>query len=230
MALVAHELRTPLTASKGFVGSVLHYWDRLSDPERRELLERAARNQDELARLIDQLLEFTRLEAGRARVEPVAGLLGPCVEEVVEGLAPVLEDHDVHLDLSARHMVVADFDAIARVLGNLLTNAAKFSPGGSAIEIATADGDHEVIVAVSDEGMGIAPEDRERVFEPYYQAPGSELSRKGTGIGLSIARRLVEIHGGRIWVESRPKLGSRIVFTLPSAERAPATPATAAVV
>ena len=102
-----------------------------------------------------------------------------------------------------------------QVVFNLLSNAVKFTPAGGSVVVATARVDGEVQVSVADTGPGIAPEDQERIFEEFQQTDVGVRQREGTGLGLALSRRLVELHGGRIWVESEPGRGSRFVFTLP---------------
>jgi signal transduction histidine kinase len=217
LAMVSHELRTPLTAVKGFVDTVLLHWDRLSEERRRELLTRASGNADELARLVGQLLDFARVEADRVEVSPEPMATAEAIGGVLRDLAPVVDDHRVELDVEPGLMMLADPDAFSRVLVNLLTNAVKFSAPGSRVAIeAVREGD-DVVVSVADEGVGIAPEDRARIFDRFYQSADTELSRRGTGIGLAIARRFTELQGGRIWVESEPGRGSTFSFTVPVA-------------
>ena len=220
-ALVSHELRTPLTASKGFIGTVLNHWDKLDDEKRRELLGRASHNQDELARLIDQLLDFARIDADRVKIDLRPCSLARCIDDAVTDLAPVLAGHALEIDVDPALRVDADLAAIRRILTNLLTNAVKFSPRASTIRLKAVSRSEEVLVCVADEGIGIAPSDHERVFEAFFQAPEATLSRRGTGIGLSITRRFVEAHGGRIWVASEPGRGATFWFTLPAAAPSP---------
>jgi len=216
LAMVAHELRTPLTASKGFIGTVLTYWDRLSDTERRELLERADRNQDELARLTDQLLDFSRLEAGVVTPRVAVGTVDASVEGAVADLDEALATHQVSVDLQATRHVEADFDALRRVTTNLVSNAAKFSPPGTTVTVGTRDEGTGIVVSVVDEGPGIPLVERERVFEPYYQVERSQQSRMGTGIGLAIARQFVEMHSGHITLDDAPGGGTLASFSIPA--------------
>jgi signal transduction histidine kinase len=221
LALVSHELRTPLTAVKGFVDTVLLHWDRLPDEERRELLTRASGNADELTRLVGQLLDFARMDADRVEIRPQRLPLAASIDAVLQDLAPVLAAHHVLVNVNDALEVVADADAFGHVLVNLLTNAVKFSPPGSCIGVAAHAAGDEIVIAVSDEGIGIAPEDQARVFERFYQSKARVRSRRGTGIGLAIARRFAELHGGRIWVESEPGRGSTFSFTLPAGQVSP---------
>jgi two-component system sensor histidine kinase KdpD len=232
LGMVSHELRTPLTAVKGFVDTVLFHWERLPDERRRELLGRASDNADELNRLVGQLLDFARIDAERVRLEPQVLTVRVLVETTLEELSAVLEQHRVQVDVPESLAVMADADALAHVLTNLLVNAAKFAPAGSLVMVSARDADDQVVISVVDEGPGVAPDDRERIFERFYQAPGTTSARKGAGIGLGIARTLVELHGGSIWVEGLPAAGATFSFTMPDAaasDRAPgATPAAAA--
>lgn len=224
LGIVSHELRTPLTAVKGFVDTVLLHWDRLPDERRRDLLARASGNADDLDRLVGQLLDFARIEAERVRIEPQALDAGALVEGVVASLAPALSGHHVEVAVPARLALTADDRAVRQVLTNLLTNAAKFSPAGSRVRISARAADGEVVLSVADEGPGVAPEDRERVFERFYQVDGSGAGPRGAGIGLTIAKRFTELHGGRIWVRPGPGGGAVFSCALPAGAAVAATP------
>ncbi|MFZ4515338.1 MAG: ATP-binding protein [Acidimicrobiia bacterium] len=214
LAMVSHELRTPLTAAKGFVDTVLLHWDRLDDDKRRELLRRASGNASELTRLISQLLDFARIDANRIEIRPLACNIRELVERVVVDLSPVTAERNVMVSVDERMRAMTDPDAFNHVLVNLITNANKFSPVGSTIRIAAEQQMNEIVVSVRDEGVGIAPDELEKVFERFYQSERTNMSRKGTGIGLAIVRRFIEQQGGRIWVESTVGEGSTFRFTL----------------
>lgn len=216
LAMVSHELRTPLTSVKGWVDTVLLRWDRFDDDRRQQLLKRASTNADELTRLVDQLLDFSRIEAGRVELRPQVLPLRAAIEGITNDLRPALGEREVIIDVEGG-VAVADVNAFNHILVNLLTNAVKFSPADSAITVAVEERVDDLVVSVTDEGCGIPPEDLERIFERFYQSAGPQLSRRGTGIGLAIVRRFVELHGGEVWVESTVDEGSTFFFSLPSA-------------
>ncbi|HYV59606.1 MAG TPA: ATP-binding protein, partial [Acidimicrobiia bacterium] len=216
LALVSHELRTPLTAVKGFVDTVLLHWDRLPGDRRRELLTRASSNADELGRLVRQLMEFGRTESGPIEIAPDTLEIASAVDVALCGIAPVTAKHRMDVDVPDGLAVDADADAFNHVLVNLLTNAVKFSPAGSAVAIRARRDANEVVVSVADEGAGIACDEQERIFDRFYQSQNGNHAR-GTGIGLTIAQRFTAQHGGRIWVDSQPGHGATFSFTMPVA-------------
>ncbi|MFN8034740.1 MAG: ATP-binding protein [Acidimicrobiia bacterium] len=220
LAMVSHELRTPLTAVKGFVDTVLLHWDRLDDGRRQELLRRASGNADQLARLIGQLLDFSRIDADRIDVQPVVCSLGELVDGVLMDVSPILAAHEVRVDVPGETKVSCDPEAFDHILINLLGNAVKFSPTGSEVAIRGREDGDVVTVSVVDHGSGISPEEQDRIFERFYQSPAPAISRRGTGIGLAIVKRFVDLQGGRVWVESELGVGSTFSFTLKNARAA----------
>jgi signal transduction histidine kinase len=216
LALVSHELRTPLTAVKGFVDTVLLHWERLSDDRRRELLTRASSNADELGRLVRQLMEFGRTESGPIQIAPDKLDVAAAVDLALLGIAPVTAGHRMKVEVPDGLVVDADADAFNHVLVNLLTNAVKFSPAGSVVVVGAHRTGDEVVVSVADEGAGVAPEEKDRIFDRFYQSRNGGHAR-GTGIGLTIAQRFTAQHGGRIWVDSEPGQGATFSFTMPVA-------------
>ena len=217
LALVSHELRTPLTAVKGFVDTVLEHWQTLPDHRRRELLDRASSNADELNRLVGQLLDFARLDAANVRITRQQIELSEELAHVLVNLAAALAEHPVEVDVPVGTAILADPKAFSDVLTNLLTNAAKFSPPGAPIRVrAETDGD-VVVVSVVDHGGGIPFDEQKRVFDRFYQSPSNLPTQRGTGIGLTIAKRFTEMQGGRISLESEPGLGSTFFVSMPAA-------------
>src|SRR5262245_1884811 len=220
---VSHELRTPLTAVKGYVDNLL---DGVAGPlndKPRHYLARVRDNAERLGRMVSDLLDLTRIEAGRIELLPQAVPLADVVSDAVEGLRHVAPGRQVEVttELVACPPVWVDPDRVHQVLTNLLANAIKFSPPGGEVTVSGgSDADGLVRLAVEDTGPGIAPAERERVFDKFYQVGRVEGERmSGTGLGLTIARHLVELHGGRIWVEDAASGGAAFVVPLPAASR-----------
>jgi K+-sensing histidine kinase KdpD len=216
LGMVSHELRTPLTVVKGFVDTVLAHWDDLPDDERRELMSRASGNADELSRLVSQLLDFARMDAGHVQLTPRPLGVRQAVDCVLRDIAPVISQHRIDVDVPAAVTVVADSHAFSHVIVNLLTNAVRFSFAGSRIAIAARDDGANVIISVEDEGIGVAPQEQDRIFDRFYQSRAPAEAPRGTGIGLTTARYFTEQQGGNIWVRSQPGEGSTFYFTLPA--------------
>jgi signal transduction histidine kinase len=218
---VSHELRTPLAAVKGYVDNLL---DGVAGPladKPRHYLGRVRDNADRLGRMVSDLLDLTRIEAGKVELVPQALPVADVVADALDGLRHVAEERRVRVtvDLAACPPVWADRDKVHQVLTNLLANAVKFSPPGGQVSIsATGEGGGLVRFTVRDTGPGIAPDERERVFDKFYQVGRVEGERPpGTGLGLTIVRHLVELHGGRIWVEDASAGGAVFVVLLPAA-------------
>jgi PAS domain S-box-containing protein len=212
LSTVSHELRTPLTAIIGFAETLSARWPAFDDERRRDLVERIGFAGVRLDQLISDLLDFSRLERGQLQINLQPCELGALVRETVSKLKDALQGHLVDLQLADELEALADPAAFSRVLENLLTNAAKFSPPGSPITVSAYEKDDEVFVRVEDEGMGISPDEVERVFERFYRA-NSGGGTPGTGVGLAIVKEFVEAQNGRVWVESSDA-GSRFSVAL----------------
>jgi two-component system, sensor histidine kinase and response regulator len=211
LATVSHELRTPLTAIMGFASFLTED----SASEQRQFVEAINRNAAEMARMIERLLDFSRLQAGRVHLEPGPLLLHRAVEHCLAALAPVVGRHRVEIDIAPEITVIADPDAIDRIMGNLVTNAAKFSAEGTLLAIRAEVGTGQVRVSVRDEGPGVPVDLRPKVFDPFFQAPDQPVGKRGAGVGLGIVKRYVELQGGEVWCEGEPGEGATFVFTLP---------------
>jgi signal transduction histidine kinase len=218
LANMSHELRTPLNAISGF-SQVLRkgLFGEINDKQA-EYLDDVLASARHLLSLIDDVLDLSKVEAGQIelQVEPFSlpAALDRGVVMVREGAA----NGGVRISLSSDpsiDMVIGDERRVRQVVFNLLSNAVKFTPTGGTVDIAVTRFDGEVHVSFSDSGPGIAPDDQARIFEEFQQAAAGRELREGTGLGLALSKRLVELHGGRIWVESELGKGSRFVFTLP---------------
>jgi K+-sensing histidine kinase KdpD len=211
VSTVSHELRTPLTAIKGFALTLQNQWREFPDELREELLERLGDNSASLEHLITHLLDFGRLERGEFQVQPEDLPLEQMVQRVLANMVHELSGHRISTDIPANLVVRADRFAFDRILSNLLSNAAKFSPPGTPIEVSgghSATGD-EVVLVVLDHGLGLEPGEEERIFERFYRG---KHSARGTGIGLAVARDLAQLHGGRVEAANAPSGGA--VFTV----------------
>jgi len=221
---ISHELRTPLNSIIGFTDLLLteDLGSALSD-QQRDFLETVGRNGRQLLELINELLDLQRIAAGRMELKPEAVELAGLLSEAAGSVHSQAQKHRhalVVTPLPQDLRVHADRGRVRQVLLNLLSNAIKFTPDGGRITVAAApvNGGAEARIAVSDTGIGIAPEDQPKLFQEFSQLDAS-ASRKyeGTGLGLALSRRLVELHGGAIGVESEMGKGSTFWFTLPQA-------------
>jgi signal transduction histidine kinase len=217
---VSHELRTPLTAIKGAVDLVLREVAGPLTEKQIHYLTRVRSNTQHLTGLINDLLDLSKIESGRIEVKSSPVSLSGLVHEVVEALRFVAAEKVITLESTIPRksiLVWADRNKINQVLMNLIGNAIKFTPmQGRIIVSASTIGEERVQVSVSDTGPGIPPDEKKRIFAKFYQiAELNGTNPKGTGLGLAISKALVELHGGRIWVESEPSRGSTFCFTLP---------------
>ena len=222
IATVSHELRSPLTSIKGFTNLLISRWDGIAEDRKLELLEQIRLDADRVTRMLTELLDISRLETGRLHLSPRPVDLADLARSVVGKVAL----HEADLDATVTFTegvpeVVADADKLEQVLTNLVENAAKYgSPVGLVVEGAVADDGEAVVVAVTDRGEGIPPEDLPRVFERFFRR--EEGRPTGTGLGLWITRGLVEAHGGTVEATSTVGEGSTFRVTLPLS--APARP------
>ena len=218
---VSHELRTPLTAIKASADNML---DRLiGDLNGKQVgyLTRIKSNSDRLARLINDLLDLSTIEAGKIDLRPANLPLVTLVKEAAESLRPVAAEKLINLTvMSADPGVIAwaDRDKVIQVLMNLIGNALKFTPTGGKVTIAVAKNSAAWMqISVTDTGPGIPAEEVNKVFGRFYQIGQAGTQKtQGTGLGLAISKALVEMHGGKIWVESEAGKGSTFSFTLPA--------------
>jgi signal transduction histidine kinase len=221
LANMSHELRTPLNAIIGF-SQVLR--QRLFGPineKQEEYLDDIVSSGNHLLSLINDVLDLSKVEAGQVDLEVASFPLREALERGVVMVREPATEHGVRLSLELApgiDLVEGDERRLRQVIFNLLSNAVKFTPEGGEVVVATASRDHEVLISVTDTGPGIPLEDHERIFEEFQQTNVGVQQREGTGLGLALSKRLVELHGGRIWVESEPGHGSRFVFTLPAKE------------
>jgi signal transduction histidine kinase len=217
ISTLAHEMRTPLTSIKGYSTALLME-EASFDPEtQQEFLQIIDEECDVLQDLIHDLLESSIIDAGLLRLEPQPAMLPRLAQSVTDDIANHTQKHRFLVDFPSRFPIVdADPQRITQVLRNLLDNAVKYSPQGGLVVVRGEVRQDEVIISVADQGVGIAPEHLNRLFEKFFRVE-SGLGRHvvGSGLGLPIAQTIVESHGGRIWAESQLGQGTTLYFTLP---------------
>jgi signal transduction histidine kinase len=216
---MSHELRTPLNAVIGFSEVLLEEMFGGLNDKQTEYLQDILSSGRHLLSLINDILDLSKIEAGRMELELAAFELPPALENALTLVRERASRHGIGLHLAVDPQlgaIVGDERKIKQVLLNLLSNAVKFTPEGGQVAVRASRADGSVEISVSDTGIGIAAEDREAIFEEFRQV-GSDYARKreGTGLGLALARRFVELHGGRLWVKSEVGKGSTFTFSLP---------------
>jgi signal transduction histidine kinase len=217
VSMASHEMRTPMTSIKGSLELLLGGYAGELPAEASELLGISLTAVDRLVRLINDLLDISKIESGKMELKLDRLDIGECIGKSMRSLRALAEAHRVSIrsertpDLPS---VMGDRDRLEQVITNLLSNALKYTPPDSTVSILARREDNAVRVTVRDQGPGIPPDQLEKVFDRFCQLAGA---KKGSGLGLTICRALVEQHGGRIWVESDLGRGSQFHFELPTA-------------
>jgi signal transduction histidine kinase len=217
---VSHELRTPLAQIRLFAD--LLETGRLHDPAQRDRSVRIINEESRrLTYLVENILHFSRAQRDANRLSPQPVEVGPLVREIVDAFAPLAREADFAVRVEEGVVARIDRDAFRQVLLNLLDNAAKYGPRGQTVQVGMGVAGFAVRVWVADQGPGVPREDRARIWEPYRRLErDAEAATGGSGIGLAVVRDLVELHGGRVWVEDVAGGGARFVFQLPGATHA----------
>ena len=230
LSMASHELRTPLTAVSGFMQIARRRMGRLGaatdvpEPWREEArkadetLEMANRQSKKLARLIDELLDVSRLQQGRVEMRLAEIELGDVVREVGERMKLLSKGHEIETKIEGTAPIVADRDRIEQVFENLVGNAMKYSPENGRIEVSLHVNGANAIVSVRDQGIGIAPAEVEKIFGLFYRSPDPRADHVGgLGLGLYISREIVSRHHGKLWAERNADAGTTFHVTLPLA-------------
>ncbi len=224
LANMSHELRTPLNAILGFSEILLDVTMRLTPGERTEFMRNIHSSGQHLLGLINDILDLAKIEAGKMELKPEELNVGEAIAEVTAILEPMARQQGLQLTalgLNETVTVKADRSKFKQVLYNLLSNAIKFTPSPGHITLTVNDSADQLTIAVRDTGIGIKAEDLPKLFREFEQVDGSYTRRyQGTGLGLALCRRFVEMHGGRIWAESQFGKGSTFTFTIPRELRA----------
>lgn len=213
---VSHDLRTPLASIMAAAGSLRQTDVEWTDEERQEFAEDIEHEAQRLGRIVNNLLDLSRIDAGALKPDRAWHDLGALVEDAVERLSPYTGRHHVLVQVADDlPPILLDAVEIDQVISNLIENAAKYAPAGSEIDVAVRRRPGEVEVEVADRGPGLPAEILNKVFDSFVRVETAGPRPRGLGIGLTVARGLIDAHGGRIWAENRPGGGSRFVFTLP---------------
>lgn len=216
-SLVSHELKSPLTIIKGAVDMMAEGVDGPVTPAQKHRLEVASRNVNRLTRLVSNVLDYQKFESGRVALSKAPCDINKMIQRTVADFSTVAAEKGVDvIDEAAPNLprVNANDDAITQVLTNLINNAIKFSDHGKVVVNAQVKGS-ELIVSVQDSGIGIREDDIPKLFQGFSQVHDTPSKYHGTGLGLLISRKIIEMHGGKMWVESTFGRGSTFYFSLP---------------
>ena len=216
ISIVSHELRTPVALIKGYASTLSRAdatWDRSTINDSLVVIEEEA---DRLSKMIDDLLDASRLQAGGLSLNRADISLPVLTERLAERFRTQTKKHTITTDFPDNcPVLLADENRLAQVLSNLISNAIKYSPTGGEIHISGQVRPEQVIICISDEGPGIDARDLPHIFDRFYRSTNAVKQTKGAGLGLYLARAIVEAHGGRIWADPKPDSGARICFSLP---------------
>ena len=216
ISVISHELKTPVALIKGYVGTLRREdanWDREIVKDSLAVIEEEA---DRLTGLIENLLDASRLQAGGLSISLSDVAINVVADRIANRFQTQSSIHNIVVDFPENFpIVMGDETRLEQVLSNLISNGIKYSPQGGEIRVSGQVRPAQVIVCVSDDGPGVAPEDIPHIFDRFYRSSNAKRTTKGAGLGLYLARAVVEAHGGRIWADPRPGNGARICFSIP---------------
>ncbi|UEG54628.1 PAS domain-containing protein [Mucilaginibacter daejeonensis] len=216
IGMVSHELKTPLTSLKAYLQILQARALKANDSFTSGALEKADNQVKKMTGIINGFLNVTRLESGKIHIDKQHFALGELIKETDEEISATVSGHTVIFECTEELIVEADRDKIGQVINNLVSNAVKYSPNGSHIEVKCAAVNDQAVISVSDNGMGIKEQDIEKLFDRYYRVEGEMTHTiSGFGIGLYLSAEIIQRHNGRIWVESEYGKGSTFYFSLP---------------
>ena len=216
ISIASHELKTPITSVKAYAQILGHRFQKAEDMKSVELVEKMNVQLDKLTNLIGDLLDVTKIEAGRILYHETIFDFNELIEETVEELQRTTEKHRISKELQPSITVFGDHDRLGQVLTNFITNAIKYSPKADKIIVKTVVDEKNVTLYVQDFGLGLSKDDQAKVFERFYRVGGADQNTyPGLGLGLYIASEIIKRHKGRVWVESKLAGGSTFCFSLP---------------
>jgi signal transduction histidine kinase len=218
LAVTSHEMRAPLAAIRGFVDTLQRRRTEFSEREIAEFLDVISAQTDRLIRMADDLVTMTSLDAGNVTLEREPFLLVPALEDLVRAL-PESARVEIVVAETAPARIETDAMRLGQALTNLLQNALRYAPDGPVVLAVDPDGGDGVLFAVTDEGVGIGPDDLDRVFELFYRTKEGAKTADGSGLGLAITRKMISALGGEVTAASTPGRGSTFTVILPSVVR-----------
>lgn len=218
---LSHELQTPLTALIASAGLLAEEIEKEPRGAEQRLIQNVLHSASSLQNRLVELLELSRAKASQFRVKMKVVGFSSFIVEIVQELIPVAEGKGQSLitEIEPSIVVEADEQRLEQILNNLLSNAIKFTPQGGTIKVKAKEHNADLIVEVTDTGPGIPKEEQQKLFRPYYRVPADRRRYNGLGLGLFITKQLVELHRGKIWVESETGRGSTFAFSLPLSKR-----------
>ena len=217
LSTVCHELRTPLAIIRGYTSLLIDYDDSLENAEKHEYVESIDKATDRLVELVDDILDMSRLESGKLHLEKTLTALTELTREAVSEAQLRAPNYRMnYITEQDVPRIYIDVRRIRQVLDNILDNAIKYSEEGTDITVRLKSRENDLLVSISDNGIGIPPDDLEKVFQRMFRLRRQVTTgSKGIGLGLTICRGLIEAHGGSIWLDSEEGMGSTVYFTLP---------------
>ena len=216
---IAHELRSPLTSIKGFSATLVKRWDRFSEEQRLQFVETIHADAERMGRIISEVLDLARLEAGRLELAPTNANVAAATEKAIAQVSQIPGGERIAVDIPEDVTAWTDAERLERVIANLVENAVKFSETGP-IEVTARTAGEKTTISVRDEGIGIEPERLESVFAGPGPS-GQMAGPRGTGLGLHLAKRIAEAYGGTLSVESKVDQGSTFTLVLPATTKDP---------
>lgn len=217
MSLVSHELKTPITSLKITAQALRRKFEKDGDSNTAERLEKMSKQIDRMTNIIADLMDTSRIEHGAIKLQKTKFNFNAFVKEIVEEMQNTSSEHNIVIKEKATCIVFADTFRIGQVLTNLLSNAIRYSPDTVDITVTIDSKENNVLCSVQDFGVGIPLDQQEKIFERFYRVKDIEQwVHMGMGLGLYIAREIIKLHKGKVWVESTPKKGSTFYFTLPT--------------
>ncbi|WP_165305040.1 PAS domain-containing sensor histidine kinase [Pedobacter sp. SYP-B3415] len=220
LGVASHELKTPVTSVKAYTQVLERILRAEGDVKKADMVGKMDRQLDRLTGLINDLLDVNKIQSGRLRFNPEYFNFDEAAIQMLDELSLSMNNHRIHIDYNADTTVFADRERIRQVIANLLNNAIKYSPGSADIWVSTAVSGQSVVVCIRDEGIGIADENKERIFEQFFRVTGDlQHTFPGLGLGLYISSEIIRTEGGKMWVDSAEGAGSSFFFSIPVRSR-----------